>query len=90
MKTPSNVSLYNQTVITSKGKRQAFGEFGDVYEEAYGVGGRSVDAGMDKGWASRTVPPATFLVPLLHPHFLAVDGEGLSSRYTYDRLESNR
>lgn len=80
----------NQTVITSKGKRQAFGEFGDVYEEAYGADGRSINAGMDKSWVSGTVPPATFLVPLLHPHFLAEDGEGLSNRYTYDRLESDR
>lgn len=91
MITPSNFFFYirfvHQTAITSKGKRQAFGEFGDVYEEAYGVDaldGRSIDTGMDKGWARGTDPPATFLVPLLHPHFLAADGEGLSSRYAYN------
>lgn len=27
-----------------------------------------------------TGPPPTFLVPLLHPHFLSEDGEGVSPR----------
>ncbi|CAM9882516.1 unnamed protein product, partial [Hapterophycus canaliculatus] len=72
---------YPETVITSKDKRQGFGPFGDVYEEAYGgevhQGGTVLDIG---GVGGGTGPPPTFLVPLLHPHFLGEDGEGISAR----------
>lgn len=79
-----------KTVITSKVKRQGFGPFADVYEEAYGGEGlegrtRAGDGGAggdDFLEGSRTTghPPPTFVVPLLHPHFLGNDGEGVSPR----------
>lgn len=65
----------NQTAITSKVKRQGFGPFADVYEESYGVG-----EGSEGGHPLTANPPPTFLVPLLHPHFIGEDGEGISSR----------
>ncbi|CAN0318508.1 unnamed protein product, partial [Laminaria digitata] len=72
---------YPETAITSKDKRQAFGAFGDVYEEAYSDGDRP-HGGQGQGGegGDGMGPPPTFLVPLLHPHFLAEDGEGLSPR----------
>ena len=66
----------NQTAITSKDKRQGFGPFADVYEEAYGEG----EEGLEGGDPLTAHPPPTFLVPLLHPHFIGEDGEGISSR----------
>lgn len=72
-----------QTAITSKDKRQGFGPFADVYEEAYGVEegleGEG-ESGAQEGGPTTAHPPPTFLVPLLHPHFLGEDGEGVSSR----------
>ncbi|CAN0297359.1 unnamed protein product [Ectocarpus sp. 12 AP-2014] len=73
---------YPETAITSKDKRQGFGPFGDVYKEAYGGGdpaGPGVGGGIG-GEPTSTGPPPTFLVPLLHPHFLSEDGEGVSPR----------
>ncbi|CAM9637834.1 unnamed protein product [Ectocarpus sp. 13 AM-2016] len=73
---------YPETAITSKDKRQGFGPFGDVYKEAYGGGdpaGTGVGGGIG-GEPTSTGPPPTFLVPLLHPHFLNEDGEGVSPR----------
>ncbi|CAB1098528.1 unnamed protein product [Ectocarpus sp. CCAP 1310/34] len=73
---------YPETAITSKDKRQGFGPFGDIYEEAYGGGdpaGPGVGGGMG-GEPTSNGPPPTFLVPLLHPHFLSEDGEGVSAR----------
>lgn len=71
-----------QTAITSKDKKQGFGPFGDVYEEAYGGGdpaGPGVGGGIT-GEPTATGPPPTFLVPLLHPQFLSEDGVGVSAR----------
>lgn len=76
---PALPAPWRQTAITSKDKRQGFGPFADVYEEAYGV-----DPGgggwLNGGDAASTPPPPTFIVPLLHPHFLGEDGEGVSPR----------
>lgn len=78
-------SAVNQTAITSKDKRQGFGPFADVYEEAYGPeegleGGGQGASRSEEGDPTTTHPPPTFLVPLLHPHFFGEDGEGISSR----------
>ncbi|CAM9740082.1 unnamed protein product [Ectocarpus fasciculatus] len=73
---------YPETAITSKDKRHGFGPFGDVYEEAYGDGNPAEQGvgGGTGGEATTSGPPPTFLVPLLHPHFLSEDGEGVSPR----------
>lgn len=79
---------YLKTAITSKVKRQGFGPFADVYEEAYGgegldwtgVDGGSGGGGFQGGSPTVAHPPPTFMVPLLHPHFIDEGGEGVSSR----------
>lgn len=71
-----------KVAITSKDKRHAFGPFGDVYEEIYGAApcdGEALSLATS-GRQGGTGPPPTFLVPLLHPHFLGQGGEGLSRR----------
>lgn len=73
-----------QTAITSRDKQQAFGPFGDVYEEAYGAApadrGDPLTGMGDYEEGDGTGPPPTFLVPLLHPLFLGEGGIGLSPR----------
>eukprot|EP00903_Cladosiphon_okamuranus_P013552 g12623.t1 len=72
---------YPDTAITSKDKRHGFGPFADLYEEAYGAGEGSEGGSMlERGDPLAAHPPPTFLVPLLHPHFIGEDGEGISSR----------
>lgn len=71
-----------QIAITSKAKTQTFGQFGDVYEEAYDPANKGTEGQVPGGgWEG---PPSTFAVPLLDPHFFDQDGESLSPRFVVD------